>query len=265
MADLGKAVLPIAVIAIVAAAAGGGKKRRGGRVELGDPDIDWFPEDDDVPEDEPDVPEEPVPLGPDPTPGQLHVYYLSLQGNKTIEADDQWPACHDGIFTDVAVYDYSARELTTAEKDYYLRPPDKLFPNLIRTAQLLQIVNTTWMNEGGGRLKISSTYRPWESKKGAHTRAAAIDIDLPQGERTKANEHDLRLLVASMWQDDVNNFSGMGFYKQPRGRVHLETHHPGGKGKRYWHAEHVKPILDELRGYAGRRSSLRRVDSIRFG
>lgn len=142
------------------------------------------------------------------------------------------------------VVNFTADELLAAGGGKFLLPPESLMPNLFKVIELAQRIRTKW----GRPLKISSAYRPWD-KGGAHTRAAAIDFDLPWSYRSEESEHDFRVLVARQWLGpEKEAFAGIGFYGQPTGRVHIDVHHPnGGKHqRRYWYAKHVKPIFDEI-------------------
>lgn len=170
---------------------------------------------------------------PSPDPG------ANLQARKAT------PAMREAFaqeLADLGVVNFTADELTSAGGGKFLLPPLVQMPNLLKVAQLAQRIRTQW----GRPLTISSAYRPWD-KGGAHTRGAAIDFDLPRSYRSDETEHDFRLQVADRWNDERTVFAGMGFYSQPTGRVHVDVHHPGGAGHRYWSAEHVRPILRELK------------------
>lgn len=139
------------------------------------------------------------------------------------------------------VRDFTALELTAAGGGKHIPVPDQYLDNFLRVAQLAQRIRDDY----GKPIVISSGYRPWDDPGGNHYEAAAIDFDLPSGKKTQAEERALRLIVARHWQKD-SDFHGMGFYHAPTGRIHIEVRRPGGKGKRYWFADEVEPILEEL-------------------
>lgn len=240
-------IVPIAILGVAAAAAAaaaGAKSRR----RKPEDEVIIFEDDEEV-----------VGGGPDPGPppmtpgfGELDAGLPSVPpfpggpSDEVIEASDLWLDWFDTVLASHGVHNFTSRELLSAKQGggYYLRPPDELVPNLVKVAILAQRLRGLW----GGPLIISSAFRPWDGPKSAHYVATAIDFDLPGGMKTKANEHELRLVAARMWKAEPQA-AGLGFYRQPIGRVHIDVKSPvGGKKKRYWAKEHVKPILEELRG-----------------
>lgn len=145
------------------------------------------------------------------------------------------------MLSERGVRSFTARELTAAGDGKFIPVPSRYLDNFLRVAQLAQRIRDDY----GKPLVVSSGYRPWDDPGGNHYEAAAIDFDLPSGSKTDAEEHRLRLIVAQHWKKD-SDFAGMGFYHQPTGRVHIEVMRPGGKGKRYWYADEVQPVLAEL-------------------
>ena len=249
-------IVPIAILGVAAAAAAAamGKSRR--RRKPPEDEVIIF-------EDEDPITGGPIPGPPAPPPaspgfGELDAGlplvppFPGGPSNQVIEASGLWLDWFDSALVSHGVQDFTARELLSAEEGggYYLRPPDLLAPNLVKVAILAQKLRNRW----GGPLNVSSAFRPWDGPKSAHYVATAIDFDLPGGMKTKANEHELRLITARLWKQEPQ-FAGMGFYRQPVGRVHIDVKSPvKGKKKRYWGKEHVRPILAELSGVAGART-----------
>ena len=175
-------------------------------------------------------------------PGPLPPYQGGFN-EQPMKASNQWLSWFGQILRSHGVHNFTARELTSARAGggLYKRPPTKHVRRLLHAAMVAQAIRDAW----GAPLSVSSGYRPWDAAKSPHYRAAAIDLDLPSGHKTVENEHALRLLVARYWLSDPN-LAGMGFYGQPRGRVHIDVMHQGSRGRFSYYDEYVDPILAEI-------------------
>ncbi len=142
-------------------------------------------------------------------------------------------------FDDAGVQFFKAAEVTflpKAKPPKHHVPPREFWPNLIAVALLADKIRETV----GHPIWISSGYRPpWYNEAvsgvpgGAHTRAAALDLNTPTDLRSKENVERMRMTGARLWLSDPT-FAGLGIYSSPPGRLHVDVKHPGGKGHRFW-------------------------------
>jgi len=88
----------------------------------------------------------------------------------------------------------------------------------------------------GFALTIRSAWRPADGDS-MHRFGAALDLDVtePTPERTDK----LRMVGTTMWHEGKIN--GLGIYRRPKARIHIDVPAPGGKGHRFWHVDESQP------------------------
>ena len=183
-------------------------------------------------EEEPDEDQGPTPQPPKP-PGP------KPDGKYTPPSAKQWADFRQALIA-AGVTNFTAEELASAGGGKFVIPKGFRLVNFLKIIRHAQAIRTLY----GRPLLISSGYRPWDKKDSNHELGTAIDFDLPGGSKTKANERALRLAVAKYWKA-TPELQGMGFYRAPTGRVHIDVNTK--KGRRFWHKEEVQPILDALK------------------
>jgi uncharacterized protein YcbK (DUF882 family) len=157
----------------------------------------------------------------------------------------------DRLLRERGITNFAAKELvwlSKAKPPHHDIPPTDLWPNLVRVAKLAQRIR----NVMGVPLSVSSAWRPrWYndavggSENSAHLRGAAIDLNLVSGNRTPEEIERFRVEVARFWLTDPETFHGIGFYKSPKYRIHIDVAHPGSKGHRRWTKSLVDPYLEK--------------------
>ncbi len=165
---------------------------------------------------------------------------------RAIRATPELLAELDAELVAAGVSAFTARDLTANRmrgKRVHFIPPEKYRANLIRVAQLGQEFVDAF-----GPLDVSSAYRPQDKRSSLHYRAAAIDLDLPKGTQTRARRDELYLLAARKYLATSSpsgrpGFGGMGFYKSPIGRLHIDVR----KRPTFWTAALVKPYFRRAR------------------
>ena len=142
------------------------------------------------------------------------------------------------------VTNFSAREITAnrvGKRRVYIVPQGNHYRNMIGAAVLAQKMRDLW----GGALVVSTGYRPNDSKKSAHYRAKAIDLDLPRKQQTRENRDRLYFMVARDWmqpKSEGGHWGGMGLYRTPLGRLHVDIARP-----RFWKASRVHAYFKRIR------------------
>ncbi len=179
------------------------------------------------------------PEPPDPTPDEKKKQQQKKKESGkgyVAPTEAEWVSFRTALLA-AGVTNFTAEELTSWGGGKYGIPKgDKLvnFLKIIRHAQAIR-------KRYGKPLLISSGYRPWDKAGGNHEQGTAIDFDLPS--RTKANEHEFRLVVAQYWKE-TPTLMGLGFYHSPTGRVHVDVNQR--KGRRRWYMDEISPIFSEL-------------------
>lgn len=184
------------------------------------------------PKPEPDP--EPDPPAPKPPPDDK-----DAGDGYTPPTQQEWSSFEQSLIA-AGVTSFSAKELASWGGGKYGIPKGDRLVNFLKIARHAQAIRERY----GKPLLISSAYRPWDEKGGNHELATAIDFDLPSGQKTQDNEHALRRATASYWLS-TPELQGMGFYHAPTGRVHIDVN--TNRGRRYWYADEVQPILNELK------------------
>lgn len=171
------------------------------------------------------------------------------QGDKARDATDADLDLIDSQLAFLGVTVVNARELTANRrkgKRVHLLPPDRFRSNLLEVAVLAQRVSDAW----GGPLVVSSAYRPQDNPGSRHHSAKAIDFDLPSGTRTAANRDKLYMAIAELYLASEKNgrqgFGGMGFYTQPKGRLHIDSR----SSPAFYTKEIVAPFFARVRAAA---------------
>jgi hypothetical protein len=176
---------------------------------------------------------------PDPEPDPEDPEDKKAGGGYVPPTAQEWADFEQALLA-AGISNFTARELTSAGGGKYIIPKGSRLVSFLKVIRHAQAIRTRY----GRPLLISSGYRPWDEAGGNHELATAIDFDLPTGQKTKANERALRLATAAYWKQ-TPELKGLGFYHAPTGRVHIDVN--AKKGRRYWYADEVEPILEALK------------------
>ena len=161
-------------------------------------------------------------------------------------ADPEEPPTIQAMLTAGGVHSFTEKELARASREW--PPPRKYWEGLLAVAQVAQSIRDAI----GMPLNVRSCYRP-DDHDSQHRFASALDLDLtPPHRADKENVMALRMASLALWVDQRQTedykLAGIGFYRRPQFRVHIDVHTPirGSAGRRYWYQDEVRPVLRAL-------------------